>query len=70
MLFRSYDVVNGWGGSHPIQGVPIFVLSKDVPDKVPKGASTFTFVADGLISIVSKPRPRLAARTMCWAAQT
>src|ERR1017187_2176663 len=33
---RTYDVVNGWGGSHPIQGVPIFVLSKDVPDKVPR----------------------------------
>src|ERR1017187_8539168 len=28
---RTYDSVNGWGGSHPIHGVPIFVLSKDVP---------------------------------------
>ena len=53
---RTYDIVNGWGGSHPIQGVPIFVLSKAVPDKVPKGASTFTFVADGIISIVKQAK--------------
>ena len=53
---RTYDIVNGWGGSHPIQGVPVFVLSKDVPEKVPKGKSTFTFVTDGIISIVKQAK--------------
>lgn len=53
---RTYDIVNGWGGSHPIHGVPVFVFSKDVPEKVPKGKSTFTFVTDGIVSIIEQAK--------------
>ena len=61
---RTYDIVNGWGGSHPIHGVPVFVLSKDVPEKVPKGKSTFTFVTDGIISIVKQAKAAAGAKNV------
>ena len=61
---RTYDIAKGWGGSHPIHGVPVFVLSKDVPEKVPKGKSTFTFVTDGIISIVKQAKAAAGAKNV------
>jgi dihydrofolate reductase len=40
---RTYDLVNGWGGSHPIPGLPVVVLTHTPPADVPKGKSSFTF---------------------------
>ena len=60
----TYDIVNGWGGSHPIHGVPIFVLSKDVPEKVPNGKSTFMFVTDGIESIVEQAKAAAGAKNV------
>lgn len=40
---RTYDLVNGWGGSHPIPGLPVVVLTHVPPTSVPKGKSSFTF---------------------------
>jgi len=34
---RTYDLVDGWGGSHPLHGVAVFVLSHDVPKKSAPG---------------------------------
>jgi len=53
---RTYDQVDGWGGSHPFRGVPVFVLSHDVPKKVPEGESTFTFVTDGMASAIKQAK--------------
>ncbi len=44
---RTYDLVDGFGGSHRIAGAPVFVLTHDVPATVPQGATPFTFVTDG-----------------------
>lgn len=30
---RTYDITNGWDGSHPLKGVPLFILT-------PQAAST------------------------------
>lgn len=49
---RTYDLVDGWQGNHPIPGVPVFVLSHSVPQKVPKGKTPITFVTDGLESAI------------------
>jgi dihydrofolate reductase len=53
---RLYDIVGGWGGSHPIPGLPIIVLTHHVPTKVPKGTSEFFFVTDGIESAVEKAK--------------
>ena len=40
---RTYDLVNGWNGSHPISGLPVVVLTHVPPTEAPKGRSPFTF---------------------------
>lgn len=40
---RTYDLVNGWGGSHPVSGLPVVVLTHAPPSIVPQGRSAFTF---------------------------
>jgi dihydrofolate reductase len=49
---RTYDLVSGWGGTHPVGPVPVFVLSGSTPEDVPKGELAFTFVGDGAASAV------------------
>ncbi|MFB5662211.1 dihydrofolate reductase family protein [Alteribacillus sp. HJP-4] len=51
---RTYDLTGGWGGSHPIHGVPVFVPTHDVPEKVPEGETAFTFVTEGIVSAVEQ----------------
>jgi dihydrofolate reductase len=53
---RTYDIVDGWSGSHPFGGIPLFVVSHSVPDEVPIGATPFTFVPDGVASAVEQAR--------------
>lgn len=45
---RTYDIVHGWGGTYPVKGIPVFVLTHEPPSGVPKGDTSFTFVADGI----------------------
>ena len=54
--WQMYDLVNGWGGSHPINGVPVFVLTNNVPKKVPQGTTPFTFVTDGIESALKQAK--------------
>jgi len=51
---RTYDIVNGWGGTHPFGAIPAFVVSKDAPEHVPQGGTKFTFVPDGIESAVKR----------------
>jgi dihydrofolate reductase len=55
---RTYDITNGWGGAHPVSGVPVFVLTHTPPpaDTVPKGPSNLTFVTDGIASAIRQAR--------------
>jgi dihydrofolate reductase len=53
---RTYDIVNGWGGTHPFGAIPAFVLSKDIPENVPPGGTKFTFVADGIESAIKQAK--------------
>jgi dihydrofolate reductase len=45
---RTYDLVDGWGGSHPIPGLPVVVLTHKAPTDIPKGRSSFTFCTKGV----------------------
>jgi dihydrofolate reductase len=51
-----YDVSNGWGGSFPIPGIPVFVLTHEVPARVPEGDTWFTFVTGGIESAIRKAK--------------
>ncbi|HEV8245628.1 MAG TPA: dihydrofolate reductase family protein [Polyangiaceae bacterium] len=55
---RTYDITNGWGGAHPVNGLPIFVLTHTPPtaESVPKGPSNLTFVSDGIESAIRQAR--------------
>ncbi len=55
---RTYDLTNGWGGSHPIDGMPLFILTHNPPpaSEVPQGRSRITFVTDGIASAVRQAR--------------
>jgi len=55
---RTYEITNGWGGRHPVNGLPVFVLTHapPPPDIVPRGPSTLTFVTDGIASAIEQAR--------------
>ena len=55
---RTYDITGGWGGSHPLTGVPLFILTHRPPDPdtVPKGHSKIVFVTDGIESAVRQAK--------------
>lgn len=53
---RFYDVVDGWGGNHPIPGMRVFVLTHEPPAEVPQGDTMFTFVTDGIESAVRQAK--------------
>jgi dihydrofolate reductase len=49
---RTYEITNGWGGRHPVNGAPVFVLTHNPPKEYPKGPSRLTFVTDGIASAI------------------
>lgn len=49
---RTYDIAGAWGGNGPLPGLPLFVLTHNVPEHVPQGESRYTFVTDGVESAV------------------
>jgi dihydrofolate reductase len=53
---RTYEITNGWGGSHPIKGLPIVIMSHSVPRDIPKGDSEIIFVTDGIKNAVEKAK--------------
>jgi len=61
---RTYDLTDGWNGSHDIPGVPLFVLTHRVPASVPKGATPFTFVTDGVESALRQARAAAGDKTI------
>jgi dihydrofolate reductase len=53
---RTFDLTDGWGGNHPLHGVPVFVLTHEVPEAVPKGETPFTFITDGIKSALKQAK--------------
>jgi dihydrofolate reductase len=53
---RTYEIANGWGGRHPVNGIPIFVLTHRPPSDYPRGPSNLTFVTDGIESAIRQAR--------------
>jgi dihydrofolate reductase len=54
---RFYELMDGWGGNHPVQGVPLFVVTHRAPPAVvPEGPTAITFVTDGVEQAVAMAR--------------
>lgn len=49
---RTYEIANGWGGRHPINGLPIFVLTHNPPADF----GNLKFVTDGIGSAIEQAR--------------
>ena len=52
---RTFDLTNGWGGTHPLD-VAVFVVSHTVPQEWVYEGSPFTFVTDGLESALEQAK--------------
>ena len=52
---RTFDLTNGWGGRHPLD-VPVFVVTRTVPQEWVYEGSPFRFVTDGLESAVEQAK--------------
>jgi dihydrofolate reductase len=53
---RTYDITNGWDGTHPVNGIPVVILTHKPPAKVPTGKSQLVFVTEGIDSAVAKAK--------------
>jgi dihydrofolate reductase len=53
---RTYEITDGWGGRHPVNGAPTFVLTHKPPNDYPRGPSNLTFVTDGIESAIRQAR--------------
>ena len=45
---RTYDISGAWGGSGPLPGAPLFVMTHQVPETVPAGEPPYTFITGGI----------------------
>jgi dihydrofolate reductase len=53
---RTYDNSGAWGGQGPLRGVPLFVVTHQVPETVPPGEPPYTFVTEGTEEAVTRAR--------------
>jgi dihydrofolate reductase len=53
---RTFDIVNGWEGNHPIQGVPIIVVTHEAPESYIEGNTRFIFATDGIENAVKQAK--------------
>jgi dihydrofolate reductase len=59
---RTYDVSEAWGGSGPMPGIPLFVVTHHVPESVPPGDPPYTFVTEGIERAVAQARTAAAGK--------
>jgi dihydrofolate reductase len=53
---RTYDVSGAWDGRGPVPGLPLVVLTHQVPGSVPAGDPPYTFVTGGIEQAVGQAR--------------
>jgi dihydrofolate reductase len=59
---RTYEISNGWGGDGLLPGIPLFVLTHQVPDEVPAGSATYTFVTGGIETAINQASAAAAGK--------
>ncbi len=53
---RTYDIANGWGGTHPVNAIPVVILTHHPPTSVPQGKSKLVFVTDGIEPAIAQAK--------------
>jgi dihydrofolate reductase len=53
---RTYDIANGWHGTHPVNGMPVVILTHEPPLTIPKGQSELVFVTEGVEAAVVRAK--------------
>lgn len=53
---RTYDITNGWDGKGPAPGLPLFIVTHEVPEFVPPQEVPYTFVTDGVESAIEQAK--------------
>jgi dihydrofolate reductase len=67
---HTYDISDAWGGSGPLPGVPLFVLTHRVPEAVPAGDPPYTFVTDGIERAVEQARTAAGGKDVALMGAT
>jgi dihydrofolate reductase len=53
---RTYDIANGWGGRHPVNDAPVFVVTHNPLQDFPLGPSSLTFVTEGIAGAIAQAK--------------
>jgi dihydrofolate reductase len=53
---RTFDITDGWDGTHPVNAIPIILLTHKAPTNAPRGESPLFIVTDGLERAVEKAK--------------
>ena len=64
---RTFDIANGWGGRPPL-GVPTLVVTHTVSQEWVYEGSPFTFVTDGVESVVEQAKAVAADKDVAVGA--
>jgi dihydrofolate reductase len=55
---RTYDIANAWGGTGPLPGAPLFVLTHNPPSEPPESDPPYTYVTGGIGEAVALAKQR------------
>ncbi len=53
---RTFDITNGWGGTHPVNAIPVVILTHTPPAVCPQGKSEFLFISEGIRVAVARAK--------------
>jgi hypothetical protein len=53
---RTYEIAGGWSGTHPVNAMPVVVLTYIPPADPPQGRPQLIFVTDGIESAIAKAK--------------
>jgi dihydrofolate reductase len=51
-----YDITNGWEGNHPIEGVPVFLVTHKAPEDIPQGKTPIHVVTESVETAVEQAK--------------
>lgn len=66
---RLFDYAEGWNGAHP-GGVPVVVVTHQVPTDWPHPDAPFTFVTDGVASAIARAEAIAGDKVVAIASPT
>ena len=64
---RTFDLAEGWNGTHPM-GVPVFVVTHEVPEGWPREGSEIHFVTDGAEAALERAKAVAGEKTVAVAS--